>query len=91
MFLAYKYIRDKRRAAKDAQEARLNAVPLVPQTSDRDVGSTTIAPTPDSTPNPPSRSTSGAVKMRIMLMAALVVPVIFETLDYTGMRLTLPK
>ncbi|KAI0779706.1 MFS general substrate transporter [Fomes fomentarius] len=85
MFLAYKYIRDKRRAAKDAQETRLNAVPvsLIPQTSDRNAGSTTTAPSPDSTPNPPSRSTSSAVKMRIMLMAALIVPVLFETLDYT--------
>ncbi|KAI0704999.1 MFS general substrate transporter [Cerioporus squamosus] len=82
------YIRDKRRAAKAAREAEANAsaAPYTPRTpsSNRDAESQTIPyePTPTA-PAAPRSAFSSSLKWKIMLMAALVLPVFFETLDYT--------
>lgn len=88
MYLAYKYIRDKRRKAKAAQEAEATGIPS-PQIqtlpledgprATRDHGATNATSSP-----PPSPKPSSSAKWKLLLMAALVVPVFFETLDYTG-------
>ena len=95
MILAYRYIRDKRRQSKAAREARDNgSVPAHQpsqtqsnQTQSKDDAQTLNAqssstPAPESSPKPGGISTSA--KHKILLMAALALPVFFETLDYTG-------
>ncbi|RDX55001.1 MFS general substrate transporter [Lentinus brumalis] len=86
MILAYRYIRDKRRAAKAAHEAEGNASTAAHTSQtplpDRDAESQTTHYEPPP-PAAPSSSHSSSMKWKLMLMAALVVPVFFETLDYT--------
>lgn len=96
MILAYRYIRDKRRAALAAREAEANAPPTSTfltsgtPTSDRDAESRTFDNEPLAlAPSPaPSSPFSTSLKWKILLMAALVLPVFFETLDYTGRSLS---
>ncbi|PIL36094.1 MFS general substrate transporter [Ganoderma sinense ZZ0214-1] len=85
MYLAYKYIRDKGRKAKAAQQAQ--AVRLSSpgtETTPSEDGPQTTHDTSDSFSTPQSSSKpSSSVQWKLLLMAALVVPVFFETLDYT--------
>ena len=91
MISAYRYIVDKRSAAKASSEAEANGVtsvhlPLPPLPVDPDTQYRTtyneLSPPPPATSQSPF---SGSLKWKIMLMAALILPVFFETLDYTGM------
>ncbi|KAL7281752.1 hypothetical protein ACG7TL_005070 [Trametes sanguinea] len=90
MIIAYRYVRDRRRRAKAAREAA--------QVQGGDISrpaSDTLASQAQSPQNiplstdvaaPPAETHKGlspAAKWRIMLMAALIIPVFFETLDYT--------
>ena len=88
MYLAYKYIRNKRRKAKAAQEAQAAGLssPQIQTLPSEDGPRATHghdATDSPSTPQPSSKPSSSA-KWKLLLMAALVVPVFFETLDYTG-------
>ena len=92
MYLAYKYIRDKRRKAKAAREAEAAGLPP-PLTQTRPADNSVDADaqsTPKSSGSPPASTqkkgfhVSPAFKLQLMLFAALLVPVFFETLDYTG-------
>ena len=92
MYLAYKYIRDKRRKAKAAREAEAAGLPP-PLTQTRPADNSVDADaqsTPKSSGSPPASTQkkgfhiSPAFKWQLMLCAALLVPVFFETLDYTG-------
>ncbi len=88
MYLAYKYIRDNRRKAKAAQETQAASLSSPqPQTLPSEDGPQTPHHGTDSssTPGPqPTSKPSSSAKWKLLLMAALVVPVFFETLDYTG-------
>ncbi|KAI0745351.1 MFS general substrate transporter [Earliella scabrosa] len=81
MYTAYKYVRDKRRAAKAAPEAEAAGMSLGSH-PDRDADSQTTVPPPRASPAPHTRISS-SLKWKLMLMAALFVPVFFETVDYT--------
>ena len=82
MYTAYKYVRDKRRAAKAAPEAEAAGMSLGSH-PDRDADSQTTVPPARASPTPHTRISS-SLKWKLMLMAALFVPVFFETVDYTG-------
>ena len=86
MILAYRYIRDKRRKAKTTREAQENGlVQPQSQTPSGDDATINDQALPQLAPVPPSSGRiSSTAKWKLMLMAALVVPVFFETLDYTG-------
>ena len=87
MILAYRYIRDKRRAAKAAREAEAAGLPP-PSQQERDADSQGTAH--DESPvsgAAPHGKISSSTKWKLMLMLALLVPVFFETLDYTGKQL----
>lgn len=91
MYLAYKYIRDKRRKAKAAQQAEAAGLSS-PQTEtipSEDGPRSAHEPSDSSSTPQPSSKPSTSVKWKLLLMAALVVPVFFETLDYTGENSTM--
>ncbi|EIW63415.1 MFS general substrate transporter [Trametes versicolor FP-101664 SS1] len=89
MILAYRYVRDKRRAAKAAREAEAQGTPgaeLQPlgaasSHSRQDADSQTVADSPAAAST--SHGISSSTKWKLLLMVALFIPVLFETLDYT--------
>ncbi|KAI9060289.1 MFS general substrate transporter [Trametes sanguinea] len=90
MIIAYRYVRDKRRRAKAAREAaqaqEQGTLSPVSGTLTSEPQSFQNAPPPANAAATPAQSHKGlssAAKWRIMLMAALIIPVFFETLDYT--------
>ncbi|TBU45918.1 MFS general substrate transporter [Dichomitus squalens] len=96
MYLASKYIRNKRRKAKAAREAEAAGLPSpLTQTRPTNNGAAaedqaTLKPS-DSPSQPKSRRgfrVSPALKWQLMLFTALFVPVSFETLDYTVVATT---
>ena len=85
MILAYRYIRDKRRKAKAAREAQEQGLTSPPSRTASDDAQTVQGQVPSpGAPTTPSSVLSSTLKWRILLMVALLVPVLFETLDYTG-------
>ncbi|KAM5531665.1 hypothetical protein V8D89_014654 [Ganoderma adspersum] len=85
MYLAYKYIRDKRGKAKSPQQTQAAGLSSSQtETLPSEDGPRTAHEASDSSSTPqPSSKPSSSVKWKLLLMAALVVPVFFETLDYT--------
>ncbi|KAI0355576.1 MFS general substrate transporter [Trametes cingulata] len=87
MIIAYRYVRDKRRRAKAAREAAEAQGSQGPNTAaaparQQQADSQTVL----NAPAPASSSAGGissSTKWKILLMAALLIPVLFETLDYT--------
>ena len=92
MYFLYKYIRDKRRKAKAAREAQNAGQSTNPPAQSRtsssegrgDSGAQTPCNPQQAPPPPKPGGLSSSTKWRIMLMLALLLPVFFETLDYTG-------
>ena len=85
MILAYRYIRDKRRKAKASREAQEQGLTSPPSRTASDDAQTVQGQVPSpGAPTTPSSVLSSTLKWRILLMVALLVPVLFETLDYTG-------
>ncbi|KAI0675192.1 MFS general substrate transporter [Trametes maxima] len=85
MIIAYRYVRDKRRRAKAAREATQSQGSqdhtVEPQ---QDADSRTVTNAPAAVePSATRKGISSSLKWKLMLMAALVIPVFFETLDYT--------
>ncbi|KAI0819975.1 MFS general substrate transporter [Trametes gibbosa] len=94
MIYAYRYVRDKRRA-KAAREAAAAQGGRVDDAGTERHGSIN-SPLPDNAdsqtkvhgpaiadPSPTPRKISSSTKWKLALMAALFIPVLFETLDYT--------
>ncbi|KAI0769721.1 major facilitator superfamily domain-containing protein [Trametes elegans] len=84
MIFAYRYVRDKRRKAKAARAAAESqeSPDVAPDGPQQDVGSRT----PSSTAfpaEPTQQGTSVSMRWKLLLMLALLIPVFFETLDYT--------
>ncbi|KAI0743922.1 MFS general substrate transporter [Daedaleopsis nitida] len=83
MILAYRYFRNKRRAAKEAKAAReVDASDGVHPPNHDSESAQTVQHDPPSSPAAPTKISS-SLKWKLMLMLALLVPVLLETLDYT--------
>ncbi|KAI0329719.1 MFS general substrate transporter [Cubamyces sp. BRFM 1775] len=95
MIIAYRYVRNKRRKAKAAREAAAqcnleavqgpttiaSAASSRTQANDHPGAGAALAP---AAPAPSAHGgISSSTKWKLLLMVALVIPVIFETLDYT--------
>ncbi|CDO74451.1 hypothetical protein BN946_scf184979.g6 [Trametes cinnabarina] len=93
MIIAYRYVRDKRRRAKATRDAAQSqdsargttrpSLGTLHSDSPQPARSTQEAPNTVAPPSGSHKGLSPAAKWRIMLMAALLIPVLFETLDYT--------
>ncbi|KAI0663602.1 hypothetical protein C8Q70DRAFT_906276 [Cubamyces menziesii] len=97
MILAYRYVRNKRRKAKAAREAAAaqGNLELVqgPITTSSSAASSQVQPggypeavaahAPAASVTSSRGGVSSSTKWKLLLMVALFIPVIFETLDYT--------
>lgn len=88
MIITYRYIKkqvDKSKQAKAAQTGV--AEPSSSTSPDESLGTSALqtADSPFSPPQSQSNAGSRSLKWKIMLMAALAMPVFLETLDYTGL------
>ena len=92
MLLVYKYIQDRRRNAQAAEQVKDSSLPpplTHTRSTDDSAHEDALAALESSSPSSEAKRKkrfhiSPALKRQLLLIAALVLPVFVETLDYTG-------